>query len=251
MPMLRGEDLISADEPNTGLENLFEAPVLPPPTVLRQMHCAFGQAWFDGRANSIVEFTDPKRNIRYPLPALEVYRELTRANATRREWMRAEEWMARGKHDARLAAAVQLVQRLAFTFEWDAEVRALHATVPAADLLRMLDASWLSDSQIDMLMQVLTDRDRREHGDSRVIFAPVVFQQYVRELYDQRDRAKPRKIPFMEWYQEEFLSGRKHHLYLVGHVNSNHWVPWVFNYGKGIIGHGKKILHYFISKQWN
>lgn len=244
MPMLRGEDLISAEEPNTGLEKLFEALVIPPPAIMEQMYAAFGQAWFDGRARSIVDFTDLKRETRYPLPTLEVYREFARANTTRREWARAEEWMRRGKHDARLAAAIQLAQKLMFAFEWDAEVRALHATVPAVDLIRMLDASWLNDSQVDMLMQVLTDRKRRENGDSDVIFAPVVFQQFVQELYDHRGCENYRKIPFMERYEEDLVSGRKRVLYLVGHVNGNHWVPWIFDNEKGILGHGEETSHY-------
>lgn len=248
MPMLRGEDLISADEPNTGLEKLFEALILPPSAVMNQMCAAFGQAWLDGRAKSILDFTDLKRETRYPLPALEVYREFTRANATRREWARAEEWMERGKCDARLMAAIRLVQRLMFAFEWDAEVRALHTTVPAVDLFRMLDASWLNDSQVDMLMQVLTDRARREHGDCNMIFAPVVFQQFVQELFNHREHANHRKIPFMERYEQDFLNGKKRVLYLVGHVNGNHWVPWIFNYEKGSLGHGKIMLFYFVSR---
>ncbi|OCB83926.1 hypothetical protein A7U60_g9133 [Sanghuangporus baumii] len=231
-------DLFSSEESNVSLEQFFKAPILPPDDTLDALWKSFGQCWFDGK-KSIVDFTYPET--RYPLSIVVVYRELSRANKLRMEWNHAEEWMMRGKRSPELTGAIARVQRLMFTFDWESELRAIYTTVPLLDLFGMLGdghQGWLNDSHIDMLMQLLSDRYEREIEGCDVLIAPCVFQQYLLEAYDYRNNAKHRKIPLLEQYAQDILTGRKQRLFFTGHVNGNHWVPWMFdNRDRPILGH--------------
>ncbi|KAL5521769.1 MARS2_1 [Sanghuangporus sanghuang] len=236
-----GGDFFSTELPNVGLEQLFKATVLPSKEILDDMWKKFGQAWLDGK-NSITDFSDPDTH--YPLAALAVYREFAWADALRKAWNSAEEWMMRGKRTPGLSAAVSLVQRLMFAFGWDTDLRALYTTVPFIELLALLRdgrEGWLADCHIDMLMQILTDRLEREYEDSGVLIAPCCFQQYLLDAYKRSNDKNRRDVPLMNQYKEDFLSGRKRQFFMIANVNGNHWVPWTFVYSnQPQLGHARQ-----------
>ncbi|KAL5536122.1 MARS2_3 [Sanghuangporus sanghuang] len=234
-----GGELLSPDLPNTGLEKLFEACILPSSKTVQEMHSEFYQQWLDGTAKSVVDWTDP--NTRFPLAALTVYREFDRANDMRVCWRRAEKWMNRGKQTTELAAAVALTHKLLFVFEWDSELRAISSLAHSKELIDLLSNKWLSDSHIDMLLEVLTERANNNGICTDVLFAPCIFQQYILQAYDQRSSTNKRNIPLLEHYCQEFMAGRKQRLFFIAHINNNHWVPWKFDHSKGILGHGDSL----------
>ncbi|KAL5483117.1 hypothetical protein ACEPAI_8346 [Sanghuangporus weigelae] len=238
-----GKDLISPREPNTSLEELFSHTILPQKEVLDEMNRAFGQKWFNGEAKSIIDFTSLEEGmeVRYPLPALEIYRQFNRANMVRTEWRRVQSWMDKGKRSVELDAAVSLTKRLLSVLEWDCELRALETMSTTASLLKILNdgvEGWLSDDHIDMLMQILTDRLETKQDEPDIILASTFFQHFVERAYRERNAPNPRNEPLLLSFCGEFLTGRMRALYFIGNVNGNHWVVWKIDYHTATLHHG-------------
>lgn len=232
-----GRHLFSLEEPNTGLDNLFVSCIVPPSTVIQEMSRSFGQLWFDGKAKSIKDWT--KEDVRYPLPALTIYREFDRALETRSLWVQARAWMTRGRQALTCEASNDLAKQLMFAFPWDANLSALGADASVTELFKMLGDVWLTDSHIDMLMQTLTDRLEHNAEASGIVIAPCAFQMYLQLAFAAHNNGSGRAFPVLERYRQWIESGKKAVMYFPGHVNGNHWVAWKISKGCATFGHGE------------
>lgn len=224
------DECFSADRPNASLEETREIRIIPPKTILDEMDKFFGQLWFDGKANSIIDWTH--RAKRYPLAVFTVYWELNRACAIRAEWTRASQWL-NSKVNGDSLQAVQTACNLMYAYEWDREPGVRDVRMPVKELLSMLGNSWLSDEHIDSLMCALTSRYEAENGLGHVVFAPCIFQHWIRQLHEGSRPAGLQK------YNEWISAGIKRVLYFIAHINSNHWVAWKVDLESKVFGHGQ------------
>lgn len=231
--------LFSPEEPNASLEAFVASCVLPPSGTICAMVKEFGQLWFDGKAKSIKDWTNP--SVLYPLPALTLYVEYSIAFDTRSEWLRAKSWMSRGKPTPDVEASADMARRLMFALQWDADLPALGTNFSTSDLLKLLSDSWLSDSHVDMLLQALTDRLDHSEPNNVVILAPCAFQMYLQHAYSNRGNDGPTSVPLLDRYRLAIESGKKKILSFIAHINGNHWVAWKVDFVNSTYGHGESI----------
>lgn len=235
-----GKCFFSSLKPNTDLVKLFDGrPVLLPPSdVLKQMENSFDELWRHGEANSIRDRTD--QSVLFPPCALTMYRKLIDAVEIRRQWAVAELWMRPTKPSRELSVAIRETRALMHSFEWNERLNAsLGGNVRTRDLMPFLSNNWLSDTHIDLMLEVLTVRLERETAYNDVIIAPTAFQQILRIAYNQRDEKKGHTYHMLEQYREELFRHEKRRLFFVGHVNGNHWVAWKVDFSSRTMGHGQ------------
>lgn len=235
-PERRQTPRFSSKAPNTSLEQVFKACTLPPLDVLADMGKQFGQLWFDGEANSVIDWTYPEK--RYPLACLTVFRDFSWAVELRSAWILAEDWMTKPKPSVGQLGAADLAKQLFYGIEWNANIQAINTTISTRSLVLMLREEWLSDSHVDMLMQVLEDRAARCGRPCNAIFASSVFQFYLERAYETEGTCQ-QSMRILERYKEQLTSGNKTCLYLIAHVNGNHWVAWKLDHQNASFGHGK------------
>lgn len=229
------QSLFSQEPPNTGLGQLFQLCILPPEGVLEKMLKKYTEI----SARSVFDWSYKKSGIevRYPLHVLAIYREFGRANKTRLLWRSAEDWMARWEVRG-LGSAAQLADRLMCTLEWDTYIRASGTNVPTNALLSMLDDAWMSDNQLDMILQVLTERLRNTPEHHKAIIAPCIFFQHINNVYSSRNKGRRLTVPLLERYRTMFSSGLIQVLYFISLVDDNHFVAWRIDYQEATLCHG-------------
>lgn len=223
------EQCFSSEQPNTSLGKAVEIRVIPPKHILDEMEKIFGQLWFDGKANSVIDWTH--RLTRYPLSAFTVYWELNRACTVRSEWTRASQWMNL-KVSADLLPVVREAGDLMFAYEWDQDPRVRDVRMPTKELLSVLGNNWMSDEHVDSLMRALTLWYEAEFGQGDVVFAPCILQHWLRQRHGGLKPAGLKK------YDDLLRTGAKRVIYLIAHINNNHWVAWKVDFASGTFGHG-------------
>lgn len=228
--------LISKEAPTVGLDLLWDRCVLPPAEILEP----FLKATLPIDAKSIEDWDEEGK--RYPLTAKSIYRLCNRANHLRRVWRAAETWMDRWTLRTKdMSDTTFLTHRLMATLEWDTYIRAVGTSVPTIDLIGMLSDEWLTDSQIDLVLQVLIERTKNEAKDYRVIIAPCVFAGHCSNVYTSRFDNEPLTARLLQRYRDDFLKGRVDKLVFIANVGGTHWVAWMIDYTSGTLSHGKRV----------
>lgn len=230
--------LFSLDPPNASLEQLFQVCVLPPEELLEKVLANYTKI----SSNSVMDWSWKKlgKEVCYPLTVLAIYREYGRANKTRKLWRDAQEWMGRWSRKTNgMEAAASLAERLTCTLEWDTHIRAAGMSVHTNDLLSMLSDEWMTDSQLDLVLQVLTERLGDSSRGSESIIAPCIFFQHIKNSCGAQSKKKQLTIPLLDHYKTAFLSGTKKYLYFISLVGHNHFVAWRIDYSAATLCHGE------------
>lgn len=217
-------DMFDASMPDTGLETIFKgSKTIPPPQILDELNDIFNQAWFDGRAQSVLGWNTSGR---FPLPIISIWRELSRIHAVRAIWKKADEWMQNGtKKSARIPEMYDDILGLLGGLEWDTKINAPgSASKKTEDFGRLLGDTMIPDEMIDMLMHELADQVRFSAMGSTVTVAPLSFQMSVLSSFGtKRD---PRERMDLARYADRICSGKTSRFYFPAHINGNHWVPF-------------------------
>jgi hypothetical protein len=162
------EEWFSTNAPRTKPNVLLTRPI-PPETVLRNLDIVAGQMWFDG-ASSIV---DPRFNNsaeRFPLWVLSLWKVMQKMIEHQKLWRSSIHWLELITHPKDdVVQAWSLIGRL----PWNEPLHSRGAST--LEFAGFLGASWLSDTQIDMMVELLQNRMKTKGCLKGVLVEPLVF----------------------------------------------------------------------------
>lgn len=204
----------SNDGPRTDPNVLITRPI-PPPEVLGTLDAALGQKWLDGN-HSII---DPRFNDgaeRFPLWALSLWKEVEKLIQCQGKWRRSVRWLELMAHPAEIVArANDIVGRIS----WNKPLRSRGAT--SLDLTGFLSVSWLSDTQIDMMIDTLQERMKDEKHAEGTIVAPVAF---AHEIVSVAGGMKKTTSKYLSRVADQVRETRAKILWFPIYVNTSHWI---------------------------
>ena len=158
----------STDVPLSPPEILLTRPI-PPARVLKDLDKALGQEWFDG-ANSIVDPRFNNRSERFPFWALSLWKEMEKMIQHQRLWDSSIRWLKTITHPEEIVAkAKSVIEKL----PWNKPLGSGGATT--LEFAGFLGVSWLSDTQINLMIKVLRNRLEMEDHTERVLIEPIEF----------------------------------------------------------------------------
>lgn len=170
------DEWFSTDASLTSPEVLLGRRPIPPASVLKNLDEAAGQMWLDG-ADSIV---DPRFNNgaeRFPLWVLSLWKEVEKMIQHQKLWRQSVCWLGSITHPMDTVLQVKsLVGRL----PWNHPLSSGGETT--LKFAGFLGVSWLSDEQINMMVNVLQSRlDTEEHTECTLI-EPLAFSWELRSV---------------------------------------------------------------------
>lgn len=188
---------------------------IPPEKVLKNLEKVAGQMWFDG-ASSVM---DPRFNNgtkSFPLWVLSLWGEMRRMVEDQKRWKSSVHWLGLKTHPKGIATdASSLIERL----PWN---KPLHfggaSTLQFADFLGV---SWLSDTQIDMMVSVLGGRMNTERHMKGALIEPLVFAWELASVGN--GWKEPLTSPYLSRLADEVQAGTKT-IWFPIHVSGCHWV---------------------------
>ena len=124
---------------------------IPPAKVLKDLDTAIGQVWFDG-ASSIVDLQFNNGTERFPLWVLSLWQEMEKMVENQRWWKSSIHQLELKTHPQGITVqAKNLIEKLS----WNGP---LSGGVSTLEFAGFLGVSWLSDTQINMMVDVLQNQ---------------------------------------------------------------------------------------------
>ena len=203
----------SNDDPHTDPQILL-ARSIPPRSVLKDLDMAVGQVWLDG-SRSIV---DPRfdRTERFPLWVLSLWNKVQKLIQCQNEWRKSVRWLDSMTHPAEI---ITQVKGIVETLSWDEPLRSRGAT--SFDLTGFLGTPWLSDIQIDVMIETLHERMKAKESVEGVIIRSVVFaQEIVAVARGVKETASGYLSRLMDRIRRMYVKT----LWFPIHVNNSHWI---------------------------
>ncbi|KAF9780748.1 hypothetical protein BJ322DRAFT_1011530 [Thelephora terrestris] len=204
----------SNDLPHTD-PSLLLARSIPPVIILKALDAAAGQMWMDG-SRSVV---DPRFNNgedRFPLWVLSLWNEARKLAECQDQWRRSVRWLDSLTHPVELVACARsIVGRLSL----NAPLRSRGATSLA--LAGFLGAAWLSDIQIDMMIDTLRERMRIEERAEEAIIESAVFS---REIWLVSKGTKEPTSKFLSRVTDQIRGTHAKALWFPIYVDNCHWI---------------------------
>ena len=208
------EEWFSMDTPQTHPEVLLARPV-PPKKVLKDLDAAAGQKWFDG-ASSIM---DPRFNNgaeRFPLWVLSLWKEIQKAIKHQRRWRLSIQWLELIAHpESIVVQARSLIEKL----PWN---KPLHfGGASTLEFAGFLGASWLSDTQINMMVDILQNRMVIEEHTEGAHIEPLIFAWEL--IFVGNGSKDPLTSSYLLRLVDQIQAGATA-IWFPINVNKNHWI---------------------------
>ncbi|KAF9784786.1 hypothetical protein BJ322DRAFT_1196341 [Thelephora terrestris] len=205
----------STDAPTTPPEILLTRTV-PPERVLKTLDNAFGQKWFDGAASIV----DPRFNNgteRFPLWVMSLWKETEKMIQHQKLWRSSVRWLESGTHPENVVAqAKDLINEL----PWNKSLRLGGTTT--LEFAGFLGASWLSDTQINMMIRVLQNRLKTDVDTGKeVLVEPIEFTWELEAV--GRGFTDPGSSPYLLRLAEQVQNGVTS-IWFPVNVNGCHWI---------------------------
>ena len=204
----------STDTPLTYPEVLLTRPI-PPEKVLKNLDMAVGQMWFDG-ATSIV---DPRFNNgtdRFPLWVLSLWKEIQKTIEHQKLWNSSIHWLESITHPKDIVIQGRdLIKNL----PWNQPLCSGGATT--LEFAGFLGVSWLSDTQIDMMIKVLQNRMKTEEHTEGVLIEPLAFFWELRSI--GKGWTDPLTSPYLSRLANQIQDGITT-IWFPMNINNNHWI---------------------------
>lgn len=203
----------SMEMPVTSPEVLLTRPI-PPEEVLKNLDAAIGQMWFDG-LSSIVDPRFNNHSERFPLWVLSLWKEAQKLVRNQKRWKSSVCWLELPAHRHDIAIqAKSLIEGL----PWNKLLSGGSSTLDFADILGV---SWLSDTQINMMVDVLQDRMQTEQHTKGAHIEPLTLAWELESI------GNGWKDPLASSYLsrlEDMIQAGTTAIWFPINVNNNHWI---------------------------
>lgn len=149
---------------------------IPPADVLKNLNEAAGQMWFDGA----VSIVDPRFNDgteRFPLWILTLWNEVATMIQHQKQWSLSVRWLGLVAHHKDIVAQAK---NLVGMLSWNGPLGPGGKTT--LELASFLGVSWLSDTQVDMMVEVLQSRLVTEEYTEHTLVEPLAFSLELRNI---------------------------------------------------------------------
>lgn len=204
----------STDIPLTSPEILLTRPI-PPEKVLKDLDDTFGQMWFDGAASIV----DPRFNCgteRFPLWVLTLWKETEKTIQHQKLWRSSVRWLELITHPKDvIMQAKNLIEKL----PWNERLSSGGATT--LELAGFLGASWLSDTQINMMVKVLRTRIETEDYTECALVEPIEFTWELESV--SRGWTDPKSSPYLSRLAKRVQDGVTA-IWFPINVRGSHWI---------------------------
>ena len=188
---------------------------IPPEKVLENLEKAIGQMWFDG-ASSIV---DPRFNNgteRFPLWVLSLWVDMKKVVEHQKRWKLAVRWLELTTYpEGIVIQAKRLIERLS----WNEPLHFSGAST--LEFAGFLGVSWLSDTQIDMMVNVLQNRMKTEEHIGGVLIEPLTLSWELASV--GKGWNKPLVSLYLSRLADQIEAGITTIWFPIC-VNENHWI---------------------------
>ena len=210
----RTEEWFSTNMPLTCPEVLLKSPI-PSEKVLEKLDTTVGQMWFDG-ASSIV---DPRFNggaERFPPWALSLWKKIQKVIGDQKQWNSSVRWLELITHpEDTVAQTKSFVGGL----PWNKQLCSIGGST--LEFAGFLGASWLSDTQIDMMVNVLRSRMTTEEQIKGTLLEPMVLSWEL--VIVSTEKKGPMISPYLSRLTDQIKAGIMT-IWFPINVNENHWV---------------------------
>ena len=204
----------SSSMPLTSPTVLLARPV-PSEKVLKKLNKAIGQMWFDG-ASSIV---DPRFNNgaeRFPLWVLSLWNDMQKVVGDQKRWQSSVRWLELATHPKDIVAQVKhLIKRL----PWNKPLRSTGATT--LEFAGFLGVSWLLDTQINLMVNVLQNRMKTEEHTKGVLIEPLTLSWELISV--GKGWTEPLTSSYLSRLANQVQAGITT-IWFPINVNNNHWI---------------------------
>jgi len=204
----------SNDNPRTD-PNILITRSIPSTKVLEDLDIAVGQVWLDG-GHSIV---DPRFNDgteRFPFWALSLWKEVEKLIEYRGKWEKSVHWLDSVTHPVEMIAQTKdIIGRIS----WNEPLCSRGAT--SIDLTGFLGVSWLSDTQIDMMIDTLQERMKAEEHTEGSIVETVAFSH---EMVLVAGGMKEPTSKYLSRVTDHIRRTHAKILWFPIYVNDSHWI---------------------------
>ena len=203
----------STDTPLTHPEVLLTRPI-PPEKVLNNLDIAIGQMWFDG----VTSIVDPRFNNgaeRFPFWVLSLWRKMQKMIEYQELWKSSIRWLESVTHSGDVVEAKDLIKNL----PWGKSLRFGAATT--LEFAGFLGMSWLSDTQIDMMVGELQNRMRVGECAKGAVIEPLAF--YWELVSIGKGWKDPLTSPYLLRLASQVQDGATT-IWFPININNNHWI---------------------------
>ncbi|KAJ8090489.1 hypothetical protein PM082_002377 [Marasmius tenuissimus] len=215
---------------------------LPTEAVLNDLRAQLPQRWLDGY-QSIVDPRFCEGKERFPFYILEFWVQVKETAKQRLDWQRAEGFLAkemRKGHDSKTMDVLSTAWGLFDRIGW--RERFPTYRVYSMDLTMFLGHGWLSDTQIDLMaghINLRLEHEGTKYG-RRSSVASLAFANKIvsPEIWKTWENGKPQDR-VMQHFKSLILEDEIEVLYIPVHVNNNHWITMVVDFGQKEIYYGR------------
>ncbi|KAF6743414.1 hypothetical protein DFP72DRAFT_827887 [Ephemerocybe angulata] len=239
LALLGVSNFFSRDAPATSPSTLFTCRI-PSSAQLRKLREAAGQAWFDGYT-SIVDPRFPDEE-KLPFWAISFWQELLEIRDAQSMWKKSRAWcrtetekrQRKGDYDA--VNMLETVEEQLGRLPWGARMEFERGYSTSLLLSYFLGPEWLTDSHLNMMVQVLTER---LPPGQKTMIAPLAFSNDInnvdRKLKVQSERWNR---ALLAQYEHRIKNEGIEALYFPLHVNGNHWIAGKVDFVKYTVSYG-------------
>lgn len=232
--------------PNVTDFSFLSTQPIPPQRWIEGLEASFNQAWFDG-AQSVIHPTS--KDARLPLAILTFWKDKAWSLSKQRAWHKS--WDRLHQHendDDESKMLAREVRDMLSTIGWGVRIQAFNASADAILLGRILndvdEESWINDDIIDMKLTHLSLLARKNPRLNHVMFAPVQFEEYLRQGFVKRTYRKEDGVSLLHRYHDGVKNAGKTELWTIGNPGRNHWVAVMVDFSKRTIHYGRSIPTY-------
>ena len=134
---------------------------------------AIGQIWLDGSC-SIIDPCFNNGTEQFPLWMLSLWKEVQKSIQYQGEWRTSVHWLDSMTHPVEIIAQVKIIVE---KLSWNMPLCLRGAT--SLDIIGFLSTAWLSDTQIDMMVNTLQEWMKTIEYVTEVAVEPVLFSQEI------------------------------------------------------------------------
>lgn len=158
----------STEMPLTYPKVLLTRPI-PPEKVIKDLHTNIGQMWFDG----VCSIVDPRfngGNERFPLWVLSLWEEMQKMIRNQKQWKASVRWLELMTHPQdTILQAKSFIKKL----PWNEPLCSGGAST--LEFTGFLGVSWLSDTQINMMVEALRNRMKTKEHTKKTLLEPLTL----------------------------------------------------------------------------
>ena len=231
---------------NLNLKDTLLSRPIPPYDFVEQLDNAVGQQWLDG-AKSITDqrFNDGMEAL--PLWAIMFWKEVHKLNGMQSTWRQSLTWL---EDQAKKYVAGTLttssdaeeICALLTSLKWDTSLKYCREATTTYQLTRFLGTRWLSDDNINMMVEELQDEL------AGCLDVNVADLNFTTALQDVKARLalplEKRKKTLLGQYEPHIKNGTLQRLYFPLYVNKNHWVAVEIDFKKQTFSFGNLCLRF-------